>query len=107
MIHRVFTVYDSKAEAYLAPFYANTAGLALRFFKATLEDPGHDFRKYPGDYTLFEIAVFDDQSGDFETHHAKINLGTALEHLREPKDDFTKFSFKKAITNNQTVGVHE
>lgn len=79
MVKKVFTVFDSKAEAHLAPFYADTVGLALRMFSGAVQDQNHDFNKYAGDYTLLEIASFDDHTGKFTSHDIHKNLGTALE----------------------------
>lgn len=75
----IYSIYDSKAEAYLRPFFSPSKGLALRSVLAALEDPNHDLAKYPGDFTLFELGVWDDATGLFEPHSAKLNLGVMLE----------------------------
>ena len=76
---KVFSIYDSKAEAYLQPIYALATGAALRSFEAAANDEGHDFHRFAGDYTLFEIGTFDQHSGLLEILKAPINLGTALQ----------------------------
>lgn len=71
MIHKIYTVYDAKAEAYLTPFFAMTNGLALRSFSDAVKDPEHPFCKYAEDYTLFLIGEYDDKTGiatGYETH---------------------------------------
>ncbi len=78
-MQKIFTVYDSKAEAHLPPFFSPATGLALRAFETAANTPDHDFNKYPGDYTLFELGFFDEIKCDWAFHEAKINLGTALE----------------------------
>lgn len=75
---RIFTVYDSKAEAFLEPFFAETAGLAIRSFETAANTSGHAFSKYAADFTLFEIGAFDQQICEFDIYPAQINLGTAL-----------------------------
>ncbi len=73
-----FTVYDSKAEAWLDPFYALATGAAIRMFETASNQPDHDFNKYAADYTLFEIGTFDPQTGEETILPAKLNLGNAL-----------------------------
>lgn len=79
MLTKVFAVYDSKAEAFLSPMFFQTRGLALRAFTAAASDEKHNFFKFAGDYTLFEIGEFDERSGDIKMFEAKVNLGTALQ----------------------------
>lgn len=83
MIHRIFTVYDQKAEAYLQPFFAATKGLAIRSFQETLTQPEHHFTKHAEDFTLFELGEYDDANAIIEQHATPISLGTALEHKTE------------------------
>jgi len=80
MILKMFTVYDSKLEAYLQPFYMATAGLAVRAFADIVADKTHAFSKHPADYTLFEIGSYDDRTGLIVQLPAHKNLGTALEY---------------------------
>lgn len=59
----LFTVYDSKAEGYLQPFFAMTEAVALRMFSTAVGDPDHDFHRHAEDYTLFCIGEFDQAEG--------------------------------------------
>lgn len=84
MILKMFTVYDSKVEAYLPPFYERASGSAIRAFEASCNQPEHQFRKHPADYTLFEIGTYDDATGRCEMHVAFISLGNGLEFVEAP-----------------------
>lgn len=64
---RVFSVFDSAANAYLTPFFLDTVPLALRAFTAACNDEGHQFHMHAGDYTLFEIGAWDQHSGELST----------------------------------------
>lgn len=75
---KTFAIYDSKAEAYLTPFFQKTAGLAIRAFQQAANDAQHDFSRFAADYTLFEIASYDENTGVITPHKAQINLGLAL-----------------------------
>lgn len=79
MKHNIYSVYDSKAEAYLLPFCLPTKGLAVRGFTDAANNPQHDFCKYPADYTMFEIGIYDDANGQIEQYDAAINMGAAIE----------------------------
>lgn len=76
---KVFTVHDGAVGAYLQPFFCPSRGVAVRLFTECCNDPKHQFFKYPGDYNLFELGSFDEQSGTFDLD-TKVNLGTAVEY---------------------------
>ena len=78
MKHYVFTVFDSKAAAYLPPFFLHTKGLAIRAFGEAACDSNHQFGRHPADFTLFCIGRWDDNTGKFEQNRSFEDLGTAL-----------------------------
>jgi len=63
MIHKIYAVYDSKGESYTPPFFDHAEGRAIRTFADCCNDPGHQFGKHPNDYTLFDLGVYDDNTG--------------------------------------------
>lgn len=73
----VFSVYDSKAEAYLRPFFAETRGLAIRSFRDAANDGDASISKHAADYTLFRVGVFDPVTGVLEACTPE-SLGNAL-----------------------------
>lgn len=83
MILKKFTVYDSKAEAYLTPFYTPSTGLAIRSFGVAANQEGHDFYKFGADFTLFELGEFDDKTALETPLAAPINLGTAITFIEQ------------------------
>lgn len=82
---RVFTVFDSKAAAYLPPFFMGEMGAATRAFKDCANDPSHAFGKHPEDYMLFCLGTFDDSTALFELLPAKFAVAGALELVERPK----------------------
>jgi len=78
MILKIFSVYDSKAESYMAPFYFHAIGQALRAFTDTANDTKSSMFKHAGDYTLYCIGDFDDQTGKVQDLR-HVNLGKAIE----------------------------
>lgn len=75
---KMFSVFDSKTEAFMAPFFSLATGSAMRSFETAANEEGHDFQKFGGDYSLFEIGAFDQFTGALTSLDAPINLGLAL-----------------------------
>lgn len=73
-----FSVFDSKCVAYMAPFFMNSRGQALRAFQDLSDDPQSMIFKHPADFTLFETGTYDDQTG-IVTPISHVNLGKAIE----------------------------
>lgn len=85
---QIFTVYDSKVEAYMQPFFARSIGEALRNWETACNDGESMMAKHPSDYSLFQIGEFDDTNGSINILEAKKALGTAVEAKRAiPKQD--------------------
>lgn len=80
MEQQIYSVYDSKAAAYLQPFYLPRHELAERAFAHAACTEGHAFNNFAGDYTLFWIGTWDEENGILTNAEAKLNMGTALEH---------------------------
>lgn len=81
MILKVYTVYDSKAEAYLQPFFSQSKGVAIRSFQEAVRDEKSNISKYPEDFTLFELGEYDDANSKFNLHDTPQSLGVAVEFL--------------------------
>lgn len=76
---KVFCVYDSKVEAYMKPFFARTVGEALRSWEEICNDGQSAMAKHPHDFTLFECASWDEQTGKFEQLASLRSLSSAWE----------------------------
>ena len=76
-MENAYSVYDSKAEAFLPPFFAVTDGLAVRMFQQAANDQEHRFGMWSDDYTLFHIGKWDDHTGTLSAAKANRSLGIA------------------------------
>lgn len=64
MKHEVFAVRDHKAAAYMAPFQAPNVAVAVRMFTEAVRGSRDSMlSKFPEDYALFRLAMFDDETG--------------------------------------------
>ena len=92
MIQKVFTVFDAKAKAYLQPFFMPTTGMATRAFTDLCNDQNHMFNHHPEDYSLFEIAEYDDQTARYTENSTFVPLGTGLEYKTQIEIPETQLS---------------
>lgn len=81
MIHKLFTIHDAAAQAYLPIFMLHAEGIAIRTFTDCCNDPTHQFCKHPADYTLMVIGEFDDNSGKITTLQTQKPLGNGLSFM--------------------------
>lgn len=67
MISKMFSIRDSKAEIYGNPFFQKSHGEAERNFKTLTNDGLSTVNKYPEDFDLYYLGMYDDQTGKTET----------------------------------------
>ena len=84
MKYGMFSIYDEKANAYLPPFILPETAMAIRTFGDCVNSDTHQFGQHPADYTLYQIATFDDSDGHPEP--TKKLILTGLE-VRKPKQE--------------------
>lgn len=78
-----YSIFDSKAKIFNIPFYAANQAVALRMYSQAANSPDSMLGQYPEDYTLFELSVFDQETGREQEHPEPKNLGQpALYHAR-------------------------
>lgn len=75
---KVFSVFDSKAVAFIQPFFSVNSAVAIRDFSRAARDPSTGFFQHPADFTLFELGEWDPSSGSLVMGD-KVALGSALE----------------------------
>ena len=62
----IFAIHDSKAEAYMQPFFTQATGVAIREFTKLSNDETHPIGQNPTDYTLFYLGTWDQWTGDIK-----------------------------------------
>lgn len=82
MLIKIFTVFDQKAEAYKEPFYQPQTGQGVRIFADCINKQDHPFNLHPEDYTLFEIGLYDEESGEIAPHSPLKSLGNGVEFIK-------------------------
>lgn len=60
---KAFSIKDSKAEVYLAPFFKPVHGEAERYFHKLVNDKQTMMHDYPEDYSLWYVGEYDEHTG--------------------------------------------
>lgn len=89
MIDQIFSVYDSKAEAYLPPFMLPKVAMAQRTFGDTVNSSDSQMYLHPQDYTLFHLGEFDNTKAQYDLFAAPKSLGNGVEYLSLDERDET------------------
>lgn len=76
---KIYTVRDSKAGAYLQPFFMTNDALVMRTLANCRNEEGHAFNVNPEDYDCFSIGDFDDNTGEISSF-PPVHLA-AIRHL--------------------------
>jgi len=85
MITKIYTLRDQVAQFYLPTFPMKTEGEAIRAMLETAKNENTQFHNSPADFVLYEIATFDDNTGEYEMYLDKKRLGS-IEELQAPKE---------------------
>lgn len=80
---QVFAVYDSKAEVFGLPLFFTAKGLAVRAFDEQCNNPESQMYKHPGDFTLFHLGEYDQDTGLMVSLPTPTSLGTGVEYKRQ------------------------
>lgn len=86
MIHKIFSIFDEKAEAFHQPFFSTNGLTAMRAIQSAINDQQHNYCKFAADYTMFEIGAYDDSNGAIEGIEIHVNLGNLLTLKTEAND---------------------
>lgn len=66
MENTIYSVKDLKGQAFMNQFKAVSDAQAARDFETVSNDPESMFYKYPEDFELWKLAVFEDSTGEFK-----------------------------------------
>lgn len=65
-LQEVLSVRDRAANAYGRPFFTASVGQAIRSFSDVINGKDDsEIQRHPGDFDLFHLGQFDDETGNF------------------------------------------
>lgn len=79
MIHRLYAIFDTKAESWLPPFMSQNGNTAVRTIRDLVADYNHPFGKHPGDYALFLVGEWNDQNCQYTIEPQPVHLHNLIE----------------------------
>lgn len=80
---KLFSLFDTKAEAFGVPFFMPQRGMAIRALVDLSKDPQSLVYKHPNDFILYELGEFDDLVGEIYPHKTPVNLGIAPKEINQ------------------------
>lgn len=84
---KVFSVLDTKADAFQTPFFMPSTGQAVRAFKDLANDGQSLVSRHPGDFQLCCIGEFDDVSAQLVSFDQVQRLGYASDYREMKQSD--------------------
>lgn len=100
---KIFSIFDSKAKAFLPPFFLPEPEVAIRTFTNAANDKKHAFGANPADYTLFLLGEFDDDTAKIVTKATPRNLGIAQQFV-VPSDQLDLYQEADIIEGAKRFG---
>jgi len=73
----IYSIKDQKAEVYGQPFYQSADGEATRTLHQLTNDEKSMQYKYPDDYDLYRLGIYDDNTGLFIPETTPIHIAKA------------------------------
>ena len=68
MILKAYAIRDSKAKAFMAPFFLPNDGVAIRAFSDNVNsESANQISKHPDDFVLYSTGAWDDETGTFQS----------------------------------------
>jgi len=102
---KAYSVFDIKAAVYGTPFFMGNDRIASRAFADLVNDQSTMANKHPGDFVLYSIGYFNDETGVLETEKpAVIVTAAACVELSKPNNYFLPDA-AKAAGNSKPVEV--
>lgn len=84
MKYVIVSVRDRAANAFGRPFFVATRGQAIRSFsdEVNTKREGNALQAHPEDFDLYELGVFDEDTGQFENNHVPTQIAVGKDVVR-------------------------
>lgn len=79
---KIYSTFDAKLKTFTHMFTTSHTGQALRMWEQECNDPKSMLSKYPTDFVLYEVGVFDQDKGMIEPHSPIHQVATALDYKK-------------------------
>lgn len=83
-IFYVTSIYDHIAKAYHYPAFVPNAAMAVRAFANAANDKTHVIGLNPGDYTMFVLGEWNEETGHYKQYDQQQSLGLGASYVKRP-----------------------
>lgn len=89
MTYGVYAIYDSAAHVFTAPTIDISDASAVRNFQQAIANPGSVMNFKPDDFSLYQIGIFDVETGELEpfTPPSRLIVGSDADYRKEVVHD--------------------
>lgn len=92
---KMYTLYDSAAQAFTVPFFMEDHGLALRAFTDNVNsDKESNISLHPEQFTLFYVADFDTKTASIQIQSPAKELAKGIELISANTKQYTNIDMK-------------
>lgn len=74
----IYSIRDEKGKLYNNPFFKHNERDARFDFRRLVNDKKSLPGQYPDDFDLYELGIYDDQTGTFESHKTPRHIEKAV-----------------------------
>lgn len=78
---QAFAIHDRQVAAFNLPFFCKSEGEACRGFLHAAQNPDTPMSQYPGDYSLFHVGEYDEETAELSPLPDGKRLVTSLIEL--------------------------
>lgn len=88
MKQQIMSVYDTKARAFLPPFFVPHVDVGLRAIQQATLDPQHQLSKFAEDFEIYHLGTWDDDTGHFDPRPQPFSYGRVVVLRKIAAPDF-------------------
>lgn len=80
----VLSILDSAVSAFGRPFFVPARGAGIRAFmdEVNRQAPDNQMHNHPGDFSLYDLGTFDEESGIFESKNVPERIALATDFCK-------------------------
>lgn len=82
---KCFSAHDKKIGIFYAPFFCAHTGQALRNWDDLCNNPDTVMGKHPGDFNLYQVGEFDEDTGVFDPFPQPVHVANAIDTKAKPE----------------------
>lgn len=68
----IYAIKDDALNRFMQPFFTHTNAAAIRAFRDHTNEKGSPANMHPGDYTLYYLGNFDEETGDITSDKERL-----------------------------------